>query len=184
MRVKPWIKLGDSLLQQTRVFDLRVQRMLAPDKSHEDDYFYISTRDWVNVIPLTSDGQVVLVEQFRHGINEISLETPGGLVDEGDTPEQSAFRELSEETGYVAESLEHLGTLRPNPAMLNNSCYFYLARNVELKSEQHLDPSEDISLVTCPLQQIPELILSGQISHTVVAAAFFLYSQKMNLFGK
>ena len=163
------------MLQKTRVFDLHAQRMRSPDGNYEDDYFYIRTADWVNIIPITVDEQVVLVRQYRHGINEFSLETPGGMVDAGEKdPSLTAARELAEETGYVPKKVEHLGTLRPNPAMLTNQCHVYLATGVELSGKQNLEISEDITVHLVPLREIPEMIVRGEIVHSIVAAAFFL----------
>ncbi|MFN8390182.1 MAG: NUDIX hydrolase [Bdellovibrionota bacterium] len=170
-----WTRLDDRLLQKTRVFDLRAQRMRSGDGSYEDDFFYIETPDWVNVIAITPDQQVVLVRQYRHGINEFSLETPGGMVDkEAEDHRDTAMRELSEETGYSSNNVTFLGSIRPNPAMLTNHCHVYLAADATLASGQNLDPSEDITVELAPLADIPEMIRSGKIVHSIVSAAFFL----------
>ena len=176
---KNWTKLDDRLLQKTRVFDLRVQRMRSPDESYEDDFFYIQTLDWVNVIPITPEGDVIFVEQYRHGINERTLETPGGLVDPGSTPRQTAEKELAEETGYSSPRLTLLGTIHPNPAMLTNQCHIFLAENAERTHVQELEPAEDIILHSFPLVKIPHMIASGAISHAVVVAAFFFVRNKL-----
>jgi 8-oxo-dGTP pyrophosphatase MutT (NUDIX family) len=172
---KMWQQLDDRLLQKTRVFDVRAQRMRSPDGQYEDDFYYVETADWVNIIPITADEQVVLVRQFRHGINQLSLETPGGMVDKGSLdPKDTAIRELAEETGYAPGTVEHLASIRPNPAMLTNFCHVYVATNVTLQSEQNLDDSEDIAVELAPLAQIPQMIFSGRIVHSIVCAAFFL----------
>ena len=174
-----WTILDDRLLQKTRVFDLRVQRMKSLSGPYEDDFYYIHTADWVNVLAITPERKLVLVKQFRHGVNLVSLETPGGMVDDGKgDPKQTAIRELSEETGYVAPELLHLGTLHPNPAMLTNQCHVYLALDAQPKESQHLDPSEDITVHLAPLSEVPAMIQRGEISHSIVSAALFLLWMK------
>lgn len=175
MTAPTWTQLDDRLLNKTYVFDLRVQRLRSPDGGYEDDFFYIASRDWVNIIPITKDRQVVLVDQFRHGINERSLETPGGIVDADDPePMKTAVRELEEETGYVPGSVLSLGTVRPNPAMLNNTCHIFAALDCERSGKQHLEPTEDITVHLVPLLELPRLIRTGEIGHSVVSSACFL----------
>ena len=172
---KTWTKLSDEMLQKTRVFDLHVQRMVTPDGKHQDDFYYIKTFDWVNIIPITPDGQVIFVEQYRHGINQRVLETPGGLVDKpGSDPRSTAESELREETGYQAGELTALGSLYPNPAMLTNRCHMFVATDVVPGSGQDLEPSEDITLHFHPLVEVPKMIADGRISHAVIVAAFFM----------
>lgn len=172
---KSWEKLNDRMLQKTRVFDLWVKKMRSPTGDYEDDFFYIRTLDWVNVIPVTPDRQVVFVEQYRHGIDERVLETPGGLLDDpqGD-PLAAACRELAEETGYAAPRLDYLGSVRPNPAMLNNRCHVFLALDAVPSTAQELEPAEDITLHLFPLAEIPKLVTSGRIHHATIICGFFL----------
>ncbi|MCB0343772.1 MAG: NUDIX hydrolase, partial [Bdellovibrionales bacterium] len=113
--IKPWQEISRSCLAKTRVFDVLVKRMRSPDGSYEDDFYSLETYDWINVIPITSDLEVVLVRQFRHGTREALLEVPGGIIDEkhGGSPEQAAKMELREETGRKAGSLTELGWNHP-----------------------------------------------------------------------
>lgn len=173
--IKPWQEISRSSLAKTRVFDLMVSRMRSPDGSHEDDFYSLDTFDWVNIIPLTADQEVVLVRQFRHGTREALLETPGGIIDEkhGGNPEQAARTELREETGREATRLIQLGWNHPNPAIQSNRCFFYLAENVAVVGEQQLDEAEDISVELYPLVDVPDLIAAGEISHSLSISAFF-----------
>lgn len=173
---KTWEKLGSKLLQKTRVFDLYVQRLRAHHKNHEDDFYYFDVRNWVNIIPITESDEVVLVKQYRFGIHEYSLEIPGGILDKAEEePMQGAIRELREETGYEPESTIPLGFVHPNPAIQNNRMYYYLAKNVRLVGKQNLDPAEDISVHLMPISQIPKMIKSEEITHSLTICAFFLY---------
>jgi 8-oxo-dGTP pyrophosphatase MutT (NUDIX family) len=135
----------------------------------------IETQDWVNIIPITADHRVVMVRQYRHGSREVTLEIPGGLVDVGETPESAAARELLEETGYQAEGVVKIGVSNPNPAIFNNRCYTFVARNVTKVRDPMPDQTEDIEVVLIPLMEIPELIRKGKIDHAIVISAFYWY---------
>ena len=176
MTERRWIQIDDRLLQETRVFELRAKRMQNPHRSYEDDFYYIRANDWVNVIPITTEGEVVLVEQHRHGIGASCLELPGGIIDDGEpSPASAAVRELEEETGYRCGELVLLGSVFPNPAVFSNQCHFFIAKNCKKELEQQLEPAEDITLRLVPLAKIPQLLASGAISHALMVAAFCLY---------
>ena len=176
--VKPWAQLDDRLLQKTRVFDLHAKRMRAPNGSYEGDFYYLRTADWVNVIALTENEELILIEQFRHGISLPTLECPGGMLDPGEEDHLAAAkRELEEETGYVARSIVPIGMVHPNPALLNNRCFFYAAEHATLTKPQHLDDSEDITVRLVPLNEMPKLIAAGQITHAMVINAFYFFSE-------
>ena len=176
--VKPWQQLDDRLLQKTRVFDLHAKRMRSPDASYEGDFYYLRTADWVNVIALTEQEELVLIEQFRHGISQPTLECPGGMLDPGEEDHLAAAkRELEEETGYSAPQIVPIGMVHPNPALLNNRCFFYAAEHAQLSKAQHLDDSEDIAVRLVPLHEVPKLIATGKITHAMVINAFYFFSE-------
>lgn len=129
--------------------------------------------DWVNVIPLTADNEVVMVRQFRHGIEDFTLEIPGGMVDPEDTdPCSAAQRELWEETGYGSADIVRLGEVHPNPALQKNRCFSFLARDVRPTRKPQLDGTEEIEVVLVPRAEIAGRIAGGEISHALVIAAF------------
>ncbi len=173
--IKPWPCIRSQFERSFRVFSIRADTAISPRTGMEHDFYIIESRDWINVIPLTSDHQVVMVRQYRHGSKEVTLEIPGGLLDLGDTPEEAATRELLEETGYQAEEMVKIGMVSPNPAIFNNHCYTFLARNVRKVSNPMPDQAEDIEVVLLPLSKIPELIQIGEINHAIIIAAFHLY---------
>jgi len=172
---QPWILLHSQVVQSRPVFTLKNELYRSPRTGREHEFYIIESPDWVNVIPLTADGKVILVNQHRFGTREFSLEIPGGMLDEGDTPELAARRELLEETGYGGEEPILLGMVHPNPAIHTNRCYTYLIKNAVLKNPPKQDSTEDIEVLSVPLSEIPGLIRDGKITHALVIAAFYWY---------
>lgn len=140
------------------------------------DFVLIDGLDWVNIVALTPENEVVFVRQYRHGAERFTLELPGGCVDPGEDPAASALRELAEETGYTASKLVKLGTIHPNPAMLSLHCHCYFAMDARKTVETQLDPGEDIGVELFPLARAIEMVSSGEINHALVVAAFGLYT--------
>jgi ADP-ribose pyrophosphatase len=178
MSPKPWKVISSKKDKSYRVFSLRTDRAISPRTGREHDFFILESSAWVNVIPLTPQREVVMVRQYRHGIRDITLEIPGGLVEDHETPEKSAERELYEETGYRVSEMILLGSVHPNPAIQNNQCYTFLARDVFLAGRQQQDDKEDIEIFLQPLDQIPQLIKGGEITHSLVLAAFHWFYMK------
>jgi len=173
MPPKHWKILSSKRDRSYRVFNLRTDRAQSPRTGGDHNFFVLESPQWVNVIPLTPDNEVVMINQYRHGIRQVTLEIPGGLIEMGDTPEGAARRELREETGYDCTDVVFLGSVHPNPAIQNNDCYTYLARNAFHAGSQEQDDKEDIEVVLYPLSEIPRLIHEGFITHSLVIAAFY-----------
>jgi 8-oxo-dGTP pyrophosphatase MutT (NUDIX family) len=173
--IKLWKRIRSQPAQSFRVFSIRTDTTVSPRTGIEHDFYVIETRDWINVIPLTIDHQVVMIRQYRHGSRQVTLEIPGGLVDPGDTPKRAAVRELLEETGYQARRWLKIGMVNPNPALFNNRCYTFLAQDIKKIGEPTPDQTEDIEVVLIPLANIPKLILKGKIDHAMVITAFCHY---------
>ena len=183
--VKKWLCLDTKTLQRTKVFDLMVKRLRSPNNGTEDDFYIIKASNWVNIIALTPEEDVVMVKQHRFGCDEVTLELPGGIIDEKEDPQQAALRELVEETGFAAESASPLGWIYPNPAILTNRAFAFLATNTVQTAAQQLDPLEDIAVELVPLKEIPALIAGQQITHSLMIAAFMqLFSRDPSSFQK
>jgi 8-oxo-dGTP pyrophosphatase MutT (NUDIX family) len=132
--------------------------------------FVLEFDAWANVVALTKNNEVVLVRQYRHGVQEALLELPGGVVENGEDPLAGAGRELMEETGYSAGKIVEVGKLYPNPAIQQNTLYCYLATDAELTGEQHFDESEDIEVQLVPLDDLIEMVRQGKFLHALNVA--------------
>ena len=175
MTIKPWKLISSKKDRSFRIFDLRTDRAISPRTNKEHEFYVLESCDWVNVIPLTRQEDIVLIRQYRHGIRRVTLEIPGGLVEQGDSPEETARKELLEETGYSASEMILMGSVHANPAFLNNLCYTYLARNVTPSGGHEQDEKEDIEVVIKPFKEIPRLIREGEITHSLILAAFYRF---------
>jgi len=176
-----WKILSTTDEKAYRVFSVRTDRARSPRTGEAHDFFVVESSDWVNVIPITPDNKVVLIEQYRHGVRDITLEIPGGLIEDHDTPAVAASRELREETGYREEKMIPLSWVHPNPALQNNRCYTFVATNVVLEGRQQLDEKEDIEVVLYPLKEIPDLIRGGSITNSLILAAFYRFYMEYQL---
>ena len=175
-----WQRVGSEAVADCRVFQVRRDRSTSPRDGREHDFFCIEAPDWINVIPLTRRGEVVMIEQYRHGANEVTLEIPGGMVDEGESPGEAAARELLEETGYEAADVFMLGRTRPNPALQNNWLYSFLARGSIFQSAPVFEATEHTAVRLVMLADVPALIADGTISHSLVVASFYWLSLYKN----
>ena len=180
--IKKWPKVDSEILGDYRVFKLRQDTSQSPRTGGEHRFYILESADWINVIPITPEGMVVMIRQYRHGTEELTLEVPGGMVDEQDgSPEESAARELLEETGYAAGQIIRIGTVTPNPAILNNRCYTFLAQDAHPVAQPSFDGSEDIELELVSLPTVSKMIASSQITHALTIAAFYFYEQYQKL---
>lgn len=170
---REWKPVQSECIQHFRVFDLMRETYISPRTGNQYPFYILQTCDWANIIPITPEHEVVMIRQFRAGIRTFTLEIPGGLIDPTDSsPMEAAKREMNEETGYDSDHIIPLGTVHPNPAIMNNRCYTFLATDVRLKGSQKLDMGEDIEVTLISLSKIPELIRNGEITHSQVLNAF------------
>ena len=167
-----WRRVRSERVADCRVFRVRRDVSASPRGGGEHDFYVVEAGDWINVIPLTAAGEVVMIEQYRHGSADVTLEIPGGMVDEGESPEEAAARELVEETGYAANEIVALGRTRPNPAIHDNWLHTFLARGARHERDPEFDRTEHCAVRLVPLADVPALIAEGFITHALVVVAF------------
>jgi ADP-ribose diphosphatase len=172
--IRPWKKVRSTPIGDFRVFKLRSDVSISPRTGKEHDFYVLDSVNWVNVIAITPDQKLVMVEQFRHGSNTIELEIPGGMMDPGETdPVTTAVRELREETGYEGENARLLGKILSNPAIMSNFTYTVLIENCRLKHKVDWDHAEDLVTRLVPVAEIPKLVADEKIGHSLVVVALY-----------
>ena len=171
-----WVKGASRSLAATRIFDLRGVDYRHPVRGTQREFVVIDAPDWVNVLALTPCGRLVMVNQFRYGVDSFSWEVPGGVIERGEDPVVAGLRELAEETGYVGTSARLLGSVNPNPAIMNNRCHLVLVENVVPSSAQEWDPDEEIEVAVVPVDEVYAWAHSGRITHSLVLNALLLFS--------
>jgi len=170
-----WERLRESIQAKTPIFDLLRARFRHPVRGSERDFVVLSPPDWVNVVALTPEHHLVLVRQFRYGINDFSLEIPGGVMEAGENPITAGLRELREETGYQGTSARLLGSVHPNPAIQSNRCHFVFAEGTVPTHALEWDQDEEIQIMTSPVDAVLALARSGGITHGLVLDALLLF---------
>ena len=173
--IKKWDLVNSQQLESNKIFSTRKDTSVSPVTGNEHDFFVIESPDWINVVALTEKDEIILIEQYRHGSRSVTVEIPGGMIDSGEEPLQTAKRELLEETGYAGENWVLIGEVLPNPAIQDNRCYTFLATNCKKVGDTNFDTTEDIITYTKPSSEIPELVGQGKITHSLVIAAFYWY---------
>ncbi|NJM98903.1 MAG: NUDIX hydrolase [Phormidesmis sp. RL_2_1] len=161
--VQEWTTLSSKMVFDHPWYRLRQDTVALPNGQIIDDYFVSLRPDIATVLPITTDGHIVFVRQYRHGIGKILLELPAGTFDLGEEPLAVAQRELAEETGYVAEQWSEIATFYNNPVKQNNRIHLFKAQGAQRLRQQQLDATEDIEVVLKPITAVPDLIATGEI---------------------
>ena len=177
--MKKWEILGQETVCDFKLFKFYKRQLLNTRKNSEHNFYILETPDWINVVPVTPEGNIVLIKQYRAGTDEVTIEIPGGVIDKADvSPEEAARRELEEETAYVSDKLTRLGAVHPNPSFMANTCYFVLAKDVKPLGKTNFDPGEDIETFEMTPADVKEAVRSGKIMHALTVAALGVYFQQ------
>jgi 8-oxo-dGTP pyrophosphatase MutT (NUDIX family) len=171
---KPWQVLEERRLYECRVFDVHEIEARSPRTGDDHTFYGIQAPSWVNVVPVTAEGQVVMVHQYRHGARDVTLETPGGMVDAGESAAVAGARELLEETGYAARELVDLGSINPNPALFGNALHAFLAPGARKVADVENDSTEETVVTLVPITELRERVAAGEIDHVLVVAVIYL----------
>jgi 8-oxo-dGTP pyrophosphatase MutT (NUDIX family) len=172
--IKPWERVSSKPRGDFRIFTIRSDLKISPRTKEQHDFFVIDCPNWVNVVAITPDQQLVMVEQYRHGSETIELEIPGGIMDADDpSPEVTGTRELREETGYEGQNARVIGNIFPNPAIMSNICYTVMLENCQCVHPVQWDEGEDLITRLVPLSEFPKLVATGKIQHSLVVVALY-----------
>lgn len=173
MEILKWQKLSSRYLVKEQWATLRVDTCDLQNGIVKDDYFVLEYPNWVNAVALTEDNEIIMVRQYRHAGDIISLEIPGGVIDGDEKPEDAVRRELLEETGYSFQTITLLATLYPNPATANNVTYTYLLTGGIKTQEQHLDEHEILNVEKYSIAAVKQLLLENKIDQSLHSSALF-----------
>lgn len=174
-KIGKWKVLDSTYIIRRPWLTARCDKVELPDGTVHPEYYVLEYPVWVNVIAITAEGQFVMVEQYRHGLRDVFTELVAGVAEKGETPLESARRELLEETGYGCGEWQQFTVLSQNPGSTNNLTYTFLARNVEKIAGQHLDETEDIAVRLLSEAEVKQMLLDDEIKQSLMAAPLWKY---------
>ena len=165
--------LSTEYISRHQYFTARKDSYQTADGKIVDPYFVVELPTSVAAMAITEDGNVILVKQYRHPVNEFLVELPGGFIDAGEEPQQAIARELLEETGYSFSSFQYLGVTAANPGVLNNFTHMFLALGGKKTAAQSLDENEEIEILFTPIQEVRSMLRDNKIIQSMHALCLF-----------
>lgn len=175
MSIKKWKTLESEYLIRRPWLTARRDKVQLPSGTVHPEYYILEYPSWVNVIAITVDGQFLMVEQYRHGLQDVFTELVAGVMEDGEEPIEAAKRELMEETGYGKGDWKLLTVLSQNPSTTTNLTYCFLATGVEPVSVQHLDATEDIEIRLLSEDEVKAMLLNDELKQALMAAPLWKY---------
>ena len=173
-----WRETEAKLIKDCTIFDLYASKRVSRN-GQSGTFHLLKSRDWVNIVPVLVDNRgeerFLMVKQYRHGADKLTVEFPAGLVEKDEHPEKAAGRELLEETGFKAGSLQLIGEISPNPAFMSNCCYTYLARDLKRIDDQSLDELEHLEVLKVPVHEVSSKIGRGCYINSMTLIALYWY---------
>jgi len=166
-----WHKLDSEPGPKIPLFGVRLDKMRHPTSSAEFERVVLEAPDWVNVVAITADGKIVMVEQYRFGVGDLTIEPVGGIVDPGEDSLAAGKRELLEETGFGGGSWRYLGSVQANPAIHDNLCHHWLVEDVAAVRAPAPDVGEAIGIHLMTLDEVRQAIADGQCLHSLGLSA-------------
>ena len=177
--MEKWKVIDTEYLIRRPWLTARRDSVQLPDGKILDEYYVLEYPTWVNVIAVTTDCRFVMVEQYRHGLQDIFTELVAGVVEKGEDPLEAAKRELLEETGFGGGSWRLNSVLSANPSSMNNLTYSYIAEGVEPIDTQHLDDTEGINVKILSEDEVKQLLRDDTIKQSLMVAALLKYLSKL-----
>ncbi|WP_286754189.1 MULTISPECIES: NUDIX hydrolase [Sphingobacterium] len=179
--MEKWKLLSSAYICKEPWATLRRDTCELPDGRINDHYYVLEYPDWVNMIGITEQNELLVIKQYRHGAGIIALEIPAGTTEAGEDPKNAAVREMLEETGYQFDQIEEIAALYANPATSGNITYTYLMTGGKKVQEQALDEHEEIDVYRIPLEEAKRMLLDNKFNQALHASALFYAFNKLGL---
>lgn len=173
--IKKWDIIKSEYLIRRPWLTARRDCVRLPEGRINDEFYVLEYPDWVNVIAVTTDGDFVMVEQYRHGLGEIQTELCAGVVEAGEHHLDAAKRELMEESGFGGGEWKLLTVLSGNPSTTNNLTYCYVAEGVSRISTQHLDSTEDVAVRIMTRKEVEDMLRKDLLKQSLMVAPLMKY---------